>query len=131
MTEGLSASEWEFLRKVSSRIIKIEKNNDILRFMLPRLIAEYDALAEKLRAAENTLEVISYMGASAAKKALFSKNSTERDDAVLAIAHYDDPAHIPILQKAIKQESNKELREDMIKILAQLQETVKEKERKL
>ncbi|MCY3778917.1 MAG: hypothetical protein OXG78_01285 [Chloroflexi bacterium] len=46
-----------------------------------------------------------------------------RDGASLGLSFMDDPLSIPALKKAIQRESNQELKEDLIEVLEQLQET--------
>ena len=121
MTERLSEYEWRLLRDSANP----QDAEFILKTLLPILIAEYDALAEKLRAATNEGED-SYFPVLVAERRLFSHLTALRDEALRAISHYDDPAHIEILQRAIEQETNRELRADMRKTLAQLQETLRE-----
>lgn len=54
---------------------------------------------------------------------LRSSSSWVRDGAVLGLASLDDPLAIPYLEKAIRQEPIEELREDMGKVLSQLERT--------
>ena len=119
MKEKLSEYEWGLLRDSANP----QDAEFILKTLLPILIAEYDALAEKLRVATDEGED-SYFPVLVAERHLFSHLTALRDEALRAIAHYDDPVHIPTLQRAIEQETNRELRADMQKTLAQLQETL-------
>ena len=122
MTERLSASEWEFLRNISPEDINPGTVFYIATSMIPRLIAEYDALAEKLRVATDEGE--SYIVAYDLERFLFSDHLSDRDEAMKTIAHYADPANIPIVKKAIRREKCDWMREYMTEILAQLQETL-------
>ena len=54
-------------------------------------------------------------------KALLSPSSQVRDGASLGLALLDDPAAIPWTHLAVQLERNKELREDMAKVLSQLE----------
>ncbi len=55
-----------------------------------------------------------------------SKYAWVRDGAGLGISFMDDPQSIPVLEEAIERECNEELKEDLIQVLEQLQETLLE-----
>lgn len=54
------------------------------------------------------------------EKGLTSRSPLVRDGAALGIASMDDPSAIPYLQRAIEAETVRELRADMLEVLAQL-----------
>ena len=60
-------------------------------------------------------------------RCLFSQDSLLRDAAALGLASMDDPQALPYLRKAIENETEPALRDNLIQVLEQLEATVAER----